>query len=56
MMPVCCLESFVVDALRTGFRLAKEGDEHTCDTCGRVYALVNGQWRCHDYQEEQNDA
>lgn len=43
-MRACCLQSFATMGIRTGFWLAQEGDEHTCETCGQVYRLVNGKW------------
>lgn len=47
MMPICCLYSFVAKGLREGFALGYEGDEHTCETCGRVY-VMHGTWELKD--------
>lgn len=44
MMPRCCMESFVLAGVATGFELAEEGDIHICGTCGRKYKLIDGQW------------
>lgn len=39
MMGDCCVKSFVALGLRSGFKLAKPGAKHTCETCGLVYEL-----------------
>lgn len=46
-MPLCCLRSFAWDGIRTGFKLAKPGDTHTCEDCGRVY-VMQGTWQLQD--------
>lgn len=43
-MPECCVHSFVFKGLSERFELAKEGDEHQCEECGRVYVLKDGKW------------
>lgn len=46
-MPLCCLRSFAWDGIRTGFKLAGQGDTHTCEECGRVY-VMRGTWQLRD--------
>ena len=43
-MKDCCLKSFAAKGIREHFRLAEEGEAHTCERCGTVYALRGGQW------------
>ena len=38
-MPHCCIESLARKGIRENFTLAKEGEQHACETCGRRYEL-----------------
>ena len=38
-MKDCCVESFALDGIEQGFKLAKHGDRHTCHTCGSRFEM-----------------
>jgi hypothetical protein len=44
MMPQCCIASFVHEGIRKAFALARLGETHQCETCGRTYVL-DPTWR-----------
>jgi hypothetical protein len=46
-MEDCCIESFAQKGIRERFRLAAEDEGHVCETCGRVYRMLNGTWTLH---------
>lgn len=45
MMPDCCIKSFVHAGIETDFRLADDGETHTCETCGNIYMNYHGKWK-----------
>jgi len=53
-MNPCCMSSFAWKGIRERFRLAAEGETHTCPTCGQVFQLTDGTWKA--IEEKAPDA